>query len=153
MGPVLEGRPLPLDAAGSIEINHACRLLETNEGGAVFIHGMAAWCFESDDVIGRRLAAVQLIETRAATPTQVATAFGVDFETVRRWRKAWQNGGVAGLVPRKHDTLAAATLAAGDSPLTERYWTRSRSQNQESKVSTSGTHNCRKVVSLAVEKR
>ena len=49
--------------------------------------------------------------------------------------------------------LAAATLAAGDSPLTERYWTRSRSQNQESKVSTSGTHDCRKVVSLAVEKR
>jgi len=27
---------------------------------------------------------VQLVETKAATPTQVADGFGVDFETLRR---------------------------------------------------------------------
>ena len=35
MGPVLHGRPLPLTPAGSVEINHAASLLESEEGGAV----------------------------------------------------------------------------------------------------------------------
>ena len=101
MGPVLHGRPLPLTPAGSVEINHAASLLESEEGGAVFLFGMATWCFGPDDVVGRRLAAVQLVETGAATPSQVAACFGVDFETVRRWRKAFSDKGTEGLVPQK----------------------------------------------------
>ena len=112
MGPVLHGRPLPLEPAGSIEINGAARLLETDEGGAVFLYGMATWCFEPGDLVGRRLAAVQLVETRSATPSQVADAFGVDFETIRRWRLAWREKGVEGLVPQKRG-------AKGPSKLTE----------------------------------
>jgi transposase-like protein len=101
MGPVRHGRPLPLHPVGSVEVNHAVDLLETEEGGVVFLYGMAAWCFEPGDVVGRRLAAVQLVETGSATPTQVASAFDVDFETLRRWRRDWAAEGPTGLVPRK----------------------------------------------------
>jgi len=101
MGPVMRGRPLPLEPAGSVRINHAAQLLETNEGGAVFVYGMATWCYEPGDVVGRRLAAVQLVETSTAGPTEVAAAFRVEFETLRRWRKAWSEHGVEGLIEHK----------------------------------------------------
>ncbi|MGH9190240.1 MAG: putative transposase [Acidimicrobiales bacterium] len=90
-----------MDPVGSVEINDVARLLETDDGGVVFIWGMAAWCWEPGDMVGRRLAAVQLVETRAATPTEVAAGFDVDFETLRRWRRDWAASGTAGLVPRK----------------------------------------------------
>lgn len=64
------------------------QLLETEEGGVVFLYGMATWCWEPDDLVGRRLAVtrVQLAETKAALPAKVATAFGVEYETLQRWR-------------------------------------------------------------------
>jgi transposase-like protein len=101
IGDVGHGRPLPLVPSGSVEVNAGTHLLETDEGGVVFVWGMAAWCWEPADVVGRRLAAVSLVETKAATPTEVARAFDVDFETVRRWRKAWAEAGTEGLVPKK----------------------------------------------------
>src|SRR5438128_3408792 len=110
MGPVRHGRPLPLKPVGSVEINHASCLLETDEGGVVFIWGMASWCWEPGDIVGRRLAAVQLVETEAAAPTEVARAFDVDFETVRRWRRDWAAEGTAGLVPKKRGAKGPTKL-------------------------------------------
>lgn len=110
MGPVLLGQPLPLVPTGSVQINQAACLLETEDGGAVFVFGMATWCFEADDIVGRRLAAVQLVETRAATPSQVAAAFGIDFETLRRWRKAFAEKGTEGLVPQRRGPRRASKL-------------------------------------------
>jgi len=101
MGPVANGRPLPLTPAGATIINDGASLLETDEGGAVFLFGMASWCFEPDDVLGRRLAAVQLVETGAASPTQVAAAFSIDFETLRQWRQRWRAAGIEGLVQQR----------------------------------------------------
>ena len=95
------GRPLPLHPAGSVEVNQAVHLIENDQGGVVFIWGMAAWCWERDDVVGRRLAAVSLVETEAAGPGEVATAFGVTYETVRQWRQAWSEAGTEALVPQK----------------------------------------------------
>jgi len=112
MGPVRHGRPLPLEPVGAVEISPAASLLETDDGGGVFIWGMASWCWEPGDIVGRRLAAVQLVETKAATPTEVAAAFDVDFDTVRRWRRDWAADGVAGLMPKKRG-------AKGPSKLTE----------------------------------
>jgi transposase len=51
--------------------------------------------------VGRRLAAVLLVRTRAAHVVDVATAFGVDTDTVSRWAKAFREDGVAGVVPGK----------------------------------------------------
>lgn len=101
MGDVRSGRPLPLAPAGSVEVNHAVRLFETGEGGVVFLWGMAAWFWEPQDVVGRRLAAVQLVATGAATPSEVAAAFDVNFETVRRWRWRYREQGVEGLGERR----------------------------------------------------
>ena len=67
----------------------------------VFLWGMAVWCWSPGDEAGRRLAAVQAVEARAAQHREVAAAFGVDEMTLRRWRHAWVGGGVEGLVPRK----------------------------------------------------
>lgn len=98
---VRRGRPLPLSPSGSSRVNGAVDLLETGEGGVVFLYGMAAWCWEPDDVVGRRLAAVQLVLTGAALPGEVARAFGVAYESLRRWRERYLQEGVEGLFERR----------------------------------------------------
>ena len=95
--PCERGQPLPLRPAGSVPIGPAAALLEDYEGGVVFVWGMASWCWPSGDVVSRRLAAVGLVATGAATRTEVAAGFGVDFDTVRRWSRAWEAGGAAAL--------------------------------------------------------
>ncbi len=47
---VMHGRPLPLEPAGLVRINDAAQLLETNEGGAVFVDGTATWCYGPGNV-------------------------------------------------------------------------------------------------------
>jgi transposase len=101
MGAVRRGRPLPLHPAGSVAVNAGVDLLETDEGGVVFCFGFATWCWDTGDVVGRRLAAVSLVETEAAMATNVAAAFGVTFETLRAWRAAWRGDGIAGLAEKR----------------------------------------------------
>src|ERR1035437_2705515 len=48
---------------------------------------------------GRRVAAVQLAELKAATQKQVAAGFGTDAVTVWRWADAYRRDGLAGLLP------------------------------------------------------
>ena len=67
----------------------------------MFFWGMAAWCWGSGDVAGRRLAAVQLVEVGAAFPGEVADAFGVTYEAVRLWRQAYTASGTEGLMRQK----------------------------------------------------
>ncbi|MGH9078106.1 MAG: putative transposase [Acidimicrobiales bacterium] len=76
-------------------------LLEDDEGGLVAIWGMVTWCWRAGDVAGRRLAAVGLVAAKAASQGEVASAFGVDDATLRRWSRAWEAEGVAGLVPER----------------------------------------------------
>jgi hypothetical protein len=47
------------------------------------------------------LAAVQLVETEIARPSQVACGFAVTRDTLWRWRQGFAEEGVAGLVPGK----------------------------------------------------
>jgi prepilin-type processing-associated H-X9-DG protein len=85
--------------AGSVEVGQGVGLWETDEGGSVFVWGMAVSVWDGGDVVGRRLAAVQLVETRAAGHGEVAIAFGVGQVTLWRWRQAWRADGVSGLAP------------------------------------------------------
>ena len=101
MAPLRPGRPLPLEPVGSVMVNPGVRLVENEEGGLVSLWGMVTWCWDAGDVVGRRLAAVQLVETSAATPTEVAAAFGVDFGTLTKWRRNFAEAGTQGLVPKK----------------------------------------------------
>jgi len=100
MGSVRPGQPLPLVAGGSVTIGSAAALVENDEGGVVFIWGMAASCWASGDVAGRRLAAVSLVVTGSARHYEVAAGFGVNTDTLREWRRSWERDGVDGLAPR-----------------------------------------------------
>jgi len=50
--------------------------VETDEGGMTFIWGMASSCWGAGDVVGRRLAAVNLVTTGAVLHREVVEAFG-----------------------------------------------------------------------------
>ncbi|MDQ6724740.1 MAG: hypothetical protein M3066_00970 [Actinomycetota bacterium] len=97
MGSVRHGQPLPLVPAGSVMIGPAVALVENDEGGVVFIWGMATSCWANGDVVGRRLAAVSLVVTASAHRYQVAQGFGVHHNTLRDWVQDWEAEGVEGL--------------------------------------------------------
>lgn len=92
-----KGRPLPLHPAGSVRVADGVDLVENEHGGVVALWGMLTWCWEPADVIGRRLAAVQLVATGAASRGEVAAGFGIDADTARRWSRAFEAGGVEAL--------------------------------------------------------
>ncbi len=99
LAPVRRGQPLPLHPSGSVRISDAADLVETDEGGAVFLWGMAVSCWDDGDVVARRMAAVQLVVTGAATQVEVGAGFGAGEATLQRWTAAWRREGIDGLVP------------------------------------------------------
>jgi len=110
MGGMRRGQQLPLAPAGSVAVAPGVDLLEVAEGGVVFVWGRATWCWEPGDVTARRLAAVQLVETRSARHGEVADGFGTDPDTLRRWRAAYGQGGVEALRPAKRGPKGASKL-------------------------------------------
>jgi len=92
---------LPLVPAGSFPVADGLAFLEDVEGnGSVFLWGMAAWCWRAGDAGARRLAAVQLVNSKAARQRQVAAAlaFSVHENSLVRWRSIYEAGGVSSLV-------------------------------------------------------
>ena len=110
MGGMRRGQQLPLAPAGSVAVAPGVDLLEVDEGGVVFVWGRATWCWEPRDVMARRLAAVQLVETRSARHGEVAAGFGTDPDTLRRWRGAYGQGGVEALRPAKRGPTGPSKL-------------------------------------------
>ncbi|MGI8685439.1 MAG: putative transposase [Acidimicrobiales bacterium] len=104
------GQQLPLSPAGSVVVAPGVDLLEVDEGGVVFVWGRATWCWEPGDVTARRMAAVQLVETRSARRGEVAAGFGTDPDTLRRWRWAYGQGGVEALRPAKRGPKGPSKL-------------------------------------------
>jgi len=102
VGRLRKGPPLGFAPEGARSIAPGVDVLEPGDGsGAVFLWGLASWCWSAGDIAARRLAAVQLTETRAATARDVAAGFGVEEPTLWRWGDAYRRLGVAGLVPQK----------------------------------------------------
>ena len=93
--------PLAWVPGEAVPVGLAGGLVEDADGGRVFLHGMLVFAWDVDDEAGRRLAAVQLVRTKAARAMDVAAAFGVDPYTVSRWSKAFRVDGVAGVVTGK----------------------------------------------------
>ena len=57
--------PLPLTPAGAVEIGAVVALVEDAEGsGRVYVRGELAYLWGPGDQIGRRLAAVQLMQVK-----------------------------------------------------------------------------------------
>lgn len=109
---VRRGQPLPLRPAGSVLVSAAVSLVENDEGGAVFVWGMAVSCWDTGDIVGRRLAAVQLVTTGAATQIEVGAGFGAGEATVQRWIAAWRRDGIDGLVPAQKGPRRPSKLTA-----------------------------------------
>ena len=100
----------------AVLIGTAAALVEDETGGRVFLHGELALAWDVDDQVCRRLAAVQLVRIKAAKAVQVAAAFGVDPDTLRRWAKALNGAGPVALVaarsgPKGPSRLTAAVVA------------------------------------------
>lgn len=94
--------PLPLAPGGSLWVAPGVSFLEDVAGcGSVFLWGMAAWSWGGGDRVARRLAAVQLVNSKAAQQRQVAAVFGVDEDTLVIWRAGYNTDGVAGLVEKR----------------------------------------------------
>ena len=94
--------PLPLAPGGSVRVAAGVALLEHGDGfGSVFLWGMAAWSWGAGDQVARRLAAVQLVESKAATQRQVAGVFGVNEDTLLIWRAGYRANGTAGLAGKR----------------------------------------------------
>ena len=110
MGVMTTQPPLPLAPAGAALIGDAAALVEDGDGGRVFIRGELTFVWDAGDDLGRRLAAVQLVRTRAARALQVATAFGVGTVTLWRWRKQQGASGVEGLASDKRGPKGPSRL-------------------------------------------
>src|SRR5450759_3997891 len=105
----------------AILIGTAAALVEDETGGRVFLHGELALAWDGDDQVCRRLAAVQLVRIKAAKAVQVAAAFGVDPDTLRRWAKALNGAGPVALVAAnsassRETTCALVCSVAGQAP-------------------------------------
>ena len=111
MAAMLTQVPLPLLPGDAAEVAPGVGLTAGPDGGGVvWVHGLATFTWDSGDEAARRLAAVQLVQLRAATQKQVAAAFGTDPVTVWRWDRALRERGVAGLIPARKGPRVAWKL-------------------------------------------
>lgn len=93
--------PLPMLPASARPIGDAAGVCEDDNGGVVFIWGNAAFAWDAGDDGARRFAAVQLVATKTARPSEVAHAFGVSTTSFWRWQRDFADFGLAGLIEQK----------------------------------------------------
>ena len=106
-------RPLPSATGGVLRVADGVTLVEDEDGsGAVFLWGMAAWCWAAGDRAARRLAAVQLVESKAARQRHVAAAFGVNEDSLILWRGEFSAHGVTALAGRRPGPKGPSKLTA-----------------------------------------
>ncbi len=96
-----------------MRIGSAAALVENDQGGVVFIWGMAATCWADGDIAGRRLGAVSLVVTGSARHYEVAQGFGVNTDTLREWRRSWERHGIDGLASRAMGPKGPSKLTPG----------------------------------------
>ncbi|MHB8312166.1 MAG: putative transposase [Candidatus Dormibacteria bacterium] len=101
---------LPLAPWEARQVGPLAALLETEEGGQLFIQGWATHSWAAGDQAGRRLAALQLLQSGAAKVGEVAEGFDTNPVTVWRWKRAYTQDAVAGLLPRQHGPKRASKV-------------------------------------------
>ena len=117
--------PLPSALGGSLRVADGVTFIEDDEGsGSVFLWGRAAWSWAAGNRVARRLAAVQLVETKAARQRQVAAAFRVNEDSLIIWRREYATHGAAGLAGRRPGPK-------GPSKLTPAKWSEIRTLRAE----------------------
>ncbi|MCK5556870.1 MAG: helix-turn-helix domain-containing protein, partial [Candidatus Hydrogenedentes bacterium] len=84
-----------------IAINERCVLRQTDGCAVVFVKGEVVFSYDADDIAAKRLAMIQLVESKAASKTAIAKAFGVTRMTIHRLVEKYRAHGVPALVPKK----------------------------------------------------
>src|SRR3989337_2182406 len=88
----------PLHPAGAKEVNEVLAIHEAKGQVAYFAAGVPVFTHAADDPVGRRFAAVQLVELGLAEQTELAPALGLHRATIHRCRRKVQAAGGLGLV-------------------------------------------------------
>lgn len=83
----------------SLRVSDAVELVETPEGGQVFVNGNLQFVWDTDDTPSMRFAAAKLVDINAAPVSAIAAAFGISEGTLWNWGQALDTGGVAALIP------------------------------------------------------
>lgn len=88
------------DEGGVVDVNRRCQVNTVEGVIVVFVDGVAWMSFDECDVACRRLAMVQLAERAVGTHRQIASAFGLKPLAVDRFRRAYREHGLTGLLPK-----------------------------------------------------
>ena len=112
----------PLHPAGATEVNEVLAIHEAKGQVAYFAAGVPVFTHAADDQVGRRFAAVQLVELGLAEQTELAPALGLHRTTIHRCRRKVRAAGVGGLVdarpgPKGRHKLTAPRLQQAQAQL------------------------------------
>lgn len=83
----------------SLRVSDAVELVDTPEGGQVFVHGNLQFIWDANDTAALRFAAAKLVDLKAAPVSAIAAAFGISEGTLWNWGQALDTGGFAALIP------------------------------------------------------
>src|SRR6516225_9603091 len=92
---------LAVQPAGAREINAVVAIAEQAEQVAYFASGVPLFVHRADDLVGRRVAAVQMMALGLARQDELSTALGVNRTTLYRQQRKVQTHGVLGVVDGK----------------------------------------------------
>jgi hypothetical protein len=91
--------------SGVTTISRRCEVRTRDGIIVVVVDNAVLMSFEAEDVAARRLAMVLLSERELGNHDHIAAAFGLESLAVDRARKAFQQHGLAGLLPKKRGRI------------------------------------------------
>ena len=89
---------VPIQPAGAHEINAVVAMVQTGDQVAYFASGVPLFVHRDDDRVGRRIAAVQMMELGLAGQDEVSAALHVNRSTLYRQQRQLKAHGVLGVV-------------------------------------------------------
>ena len=92
---------LPAPPAGAEEINETVAVLRQDGQVAYFAAGVPVFVHGENDAVGRRIAAVQMMELGLARQEELSTALEVNRTTLYRQHRKLKSEGVLGVVDKK----------------------------------------------------
>ena len=92
---------LPVVPPGAVEINDTVCLIDDGERIGYFAAGVPLFSHATDDAVGRRVAAAQILALGLAKQRELSAALGVNRTTLYRHQQRFEAQGIGGLVGEK----------------------------------------------------
>jgi len=92
---------LPVQPAGAEEVNDVVAVLRQDGRVGYFASGVPLFTHREDDVVGQRIAAVQMLELGLARQDELSAALAVNRTTLYRQHRKLKSAGVLGVVDQK----------------------------------------------------